>query len=372
MRLNHLIMLNKTWIFLFVAITLYACGDEAPTRTIDRPALQKSTPAIKVEIENEGTVNYGDTIYIKVLPTEEGVTLTNAVAVLMGVNKTLAESADGDLEIPTIISGGGNLRLKIEAQFSTGEKSNRYKDIIVVSPIKANRWGFEVIQRYPHNVDAYTQGLLVHNGYLYEGTGQYGTSRIMQTELTTGKILKEKSLSSDYFGEGITIFDNKIYQLTYKSGKVFVYDLESFENLNEFRYNFKTAEGWGLTHTDSLLIASDGSEMLYFIDPDDFRVLSSLQVFDENGSVKNVNELEYRDGIVYANIYTTAQIIAIDVNTGRVTDIYNARGIMLQSEATTGMDVMNGIAIHPQNGNLLITGKNWSRLYEVRPVPDNS
>jgi len=365
-------MLNKTFLFFLIVPLLAACGNDAPSRVIDRPSLQKSSPAIKVEIENKGSVNYGDTIYMKVFPAKDDVSLTKAVVVLMGANRTLAESSDGNMKIATISSGGGNLRFKIEAHFSSGEKSNRYKDITVVSPEKANNWGFEVVERYPHNADAYTQGLLMYDGFLYEGTGQYGTSKIMKTKLTTGKILKEKSLSSDYFGEGITILDNRVYQLTYKAAKAFVYDLESFEMIGEFRYNFKTTEGWGLTHNDSLLIASDGSEMLYFINPDDFRVQSTLQVFDEKGSVQNVNELEYRNGIIYANIYTTARIVAIDAKTGRVTDNYNARGIMLQSEATTNMDVLNGIAINPLNGNLLITGKNWSRLYEVRPVPENS
>lgn len=364
-------MLYKTLVILFLGVILTSCGDETPTRTIDRPSFKKSSPAIKVEIDQKGTINYGDTIYMKVYPAKEDVILSKVVVELVGTNKVLAESTDGNLKIATINSGGGNLRFKIEARFTSGETSNRYKDITIVSPEKANSWGFEVIERYPHNAHAYTQGLLVHNGFLYEGTGQYGTSKIMKTELTTGKILKEKSLSSDYFGEGITIFDNKIYQLTYKAGKVFVYDLDSFEKTGEYRYNFKTTEGWGLTNNDSLLIASDGSEMLYFLNPDDFSIQSTLQVFDENGSVQNVNELEYRNGIIYANIYTTARIVAIDAKTGRVLDNYNARGIMLQSEATTDMDVLNGIAFNPLNGNFLITGKNWSKLYEVRPVPAN-
>ncbi|NEN22203.1 glutaminyl-peptide cyclotransferase [Cryomorpha ignava] len=365
-------MISKTLNILFIVALLCSCNNDSPTRVIDRPSLLKSSPAIKVEIENRGSVNYGDTIYMKVYPVKDEITLAKVVVELIGTNRILAESTDGNIKIATINSGGGNLRFKIEAEFSSGEKSNRYKDITVVSPEKANNWGFEVVERYPHNAHAYTQGLLVHDGFLYEGTGQYGTSKIMKTELTTGKVLKEESLSSDYFGEGITIFDNKIYQLTYKAGKAFVYDLSSFETTGEFRYSFKTAEGWGLTNNDSLLIASDGSELLYFINPEDFRIVSTLQIFDENGSVENINELEYRNGIIYANIYTTARIVAIDAKTGRVMDNYNARGIMLQSEATADMDVLNGIAFNPLNGNFLITGKNWSKLYEVRPIPANS
>lgn len=365
-------MLNKVWIALFTIALLSSCVDDSPTRTIDRPSLLKSSPGIKVDIKNKGSVNYGDTIYMKVYPAKDDLKLANVVVELIGANRILTASEDGNIKIATTNSGGGNLRFKIEAEFTSGEKSNRYKDITVISPEKPNNWGFEVVERYPHNAHAYTQGLLVHDGYLYEGTGQYGTSKIMKTELTTAKVLKEKNLSADYFGEGITIFDNKIYQLTYKAAKAFVYDLNSFENIGEFRYTFKTTEGWGLTNNDSLLIASDGSEMLYFIRPDDFSIQSTLQVFDENGSVENVNELEYHNGVIYANIYTTARIIAIDAKTGRVLDNYNARGIMLQSETTSDMDVLNGIAFNPLNGNFLITGKNWSKLYEVRPIPVNS
>lgn len=332
----------------------------------------ESSPGIKVEIVNKGEVNYGDTIYIQVSPAKDGNMLKEVRVELINSKRQLATSVNGDIRIATLNSGGGNLRLKIEAEFESGEKSNRYKNVLVVSPEKAGNWNFEVINRYPHSTTSYTQGFLVHDGFVYEGTGTYGGSKLLKTELLTGKVLKQKDISTDYFGEGITIFNDKIYQLTYKASKAFEYDLNSFEKTGEYIYNFSTTEGWGLTNNDTLLIASDGSEMLYFLSPDDFRVVRRLEVFDENGSVDNLNELEYRDGIIYANIYTSARIVAIDSKTGRVTNNYTARGIVLQSETTADMDVLNGIAINPLNGNFLITGKNWSKIYEVRAVPSES
>ena len=365
-------MLNNTRILLLLLVGfLYACGggEEEPGRVLQRPSLGQSGPGIKVEIENKGAVAYGDTIYMEVSPAKDDEKITKVTVEIVNGNRVIAESSDGNIRIPTLKSGGGNLRFKIQAEFASGEKSNRYKNVKVVAPEAPGNWDFEVVARYPHSEHAYTQGLLIHDGYIYEGTGTYGASKIMRSDLKTGKILKEKALSSDYFGEGITIFDNKIYQLTYKAAKAFVYDLDSFEKINEFVYHFQTAEGWGLTHNDTSLIASDGGASLYFLDPNDFSIQKTIEVFDENGSVLNVNELEYRNGVIYANIYTSARIIAIDSKTGMVLDNYTARGVVMQSEATPDMDVLNGIAINPLNGNLLITGKNWSRIYEVRPIP---
>jgi glutamine cyclotransferase len=224
-----------------------------------------------------------------------------------------------------------------------------------------------VVDKYPHDVASYTQGFLVHNGYIYEGTGNYGESRIRKIELASGKVLKEKEMDEDLFGEGITVFGDKLYQVTYKSGRAFVYDLESFELLNEFSYITETGEGWGLTHNDTSLILSDGSSQLYFIDPERFTIEGKLNVFDNKGNVNNLNELEYRDGLIYANIYTQPFIVVINAETGEVLQRYSAVGMVDRSEANSGMDVFNGIAFHPLSGNLLVTGKYWSRIYEVKP-----
>lgn len=358
--------------FLLAAAVIFAaarCTDDKPAkRAVHRPSLDTDAPSIRIKMPGKDAIYYGDTIRMEVEPVTTGPEIKEVTAELVDAKKVIARSADGMLAIPTTLSGGGDFQLRIKATFKDGKESSRYKLLQVLAAEKPENWHFEVVNRYPHDSQSYTQGLVVHDGYVYEGTGTYGGSHLRKLDLKTGKVLLERKLPDAYFGEGIAIYQNKIYQLTYKAGKGFIYDLKTFDPQGEFSYNFLTSEGWGLTSHDSLLIASDGSEMLYFIHPEDFSVTGMLRVFDQNGSVTQLNELEYHNGKIYANIYTTARIVAIDPLTGRVTDNYTASGIMLKSEATPNMDVLNGIAFNPLNGNFLITGKNWSRLYEARPL----
>lgn len=357
---------------LSIVIFTNGCSDEpSNSRALHRPSLDKERPAIRLKLNNDGTIYYGDTIIIDVEALKSENVLINATAAITDLHRVVASAKDGHLVIPTVKTGGGDFQLKIEASFENGKVGMRYKAIQVVAREKPENWHFEVINRYPHDSHSYTQGLFVLDGYIYEGSGTYGGSHLRKLDLKTGKVLRESVLPDAYFGEGIAHFDDKIYQLTYKASKGFIYDLNTFDKKGEFTYDFNTSEGWGLTSHDSSLIASDGSEMLYFIHPQDFSITGYLRVFNQNGSVNRLNELEYYNGKIYANIYTTARIVAIDPISGRVTDTYTASGIMLQSEATPNMDVLNGIAFNPLNGNFLITGKNWSTLYEVRPIPSD-
>lgn len=375
MHLNRLILKSKFLLaFFLTAAILSGCGDDQPdsNRNVSRPSLDKDKPAIRVKMKNQGTLIYGDTIVMDIESVKSAHVLESVSVELVDQDRVVATANDGHLVIPTSKTGGGDFRIRIKGNFEGGQTGSRYKMLHVVAPEPPQSWHFEVLDRYPHDSKSYTQGLLVHDGYIYEGSGTYGGSHIRKQELRTGKVLKEKKLSSDFFGEGITVFEGKVYQLTYKAARAFAYDLETFENVGEFPYNFNTSEGWGLTNNDTALIASDGSAMLYFINPDDFRTVGHLRVFDTNGSVNQLNELEYHNGLIYANIYTTARIVAIDPESGMVVQSYSAAGIMRRSEATANMDVLNGIAFNPLNGHFLITGKNWSTLYEVRPVKQAS
>lgn len=361
-------------IAIVALLLITSCTDDKPSsgRTIDRPSLDKEAPAIRVKLKNKGTIYYGDTLQMDVEPLKSSLSLKNVTVEVVDDKSFRISSKDGHLKIPTQATGGGDFQLKIKAEFEDGSEGSRYKSIQVLAKEPAKSWNLEVLERYPHDGHSYTQGLLVYDGYIYEGTGTYGGSHLRKLDLKTGEVLQEKELSSDFFGEGITIFDGKIYQLTYKASRGFIYDLKTFEKTGDFTYTFNTTEGWGLTNNDTALVASDGSSMLYFIHPENFSINGYLRVFDENGSVEELNELEYYNGIIYANIYTTARIVAIDPKSGRVLNNYFANGIVLKSETTANMDVLNGIAFNPLNGNFLITGKNWSKLYEVRPIPGNS
>jgi glutaminyl-peptide cyclotransferase len=223
---------------------------------------------------------------------------------------------------------------------------------------------YKVLNTYPHDIHAYTQGLIYENGYLYEGTGQYNESSLRKVDIKTGEPSRILNLPGDIFGEGITIFGNKIYQLTYKSQVGFVYEKESFERLQKVYYENK--EGWGLTQNGTQLIMSDGSNLIYFMDPEYFTEIGRLEVYDEKGPVERLNELEYIDGKIYANIYGTDEIVIIDPGSGAVIAKVNFNGILAEKDKHNQIDVFNGIAFNPDHQSIYVTGKYWPKLFEVK------
>ncbi|GAB4207962.1 MAG: glutaminyl-peptide cyclotransferase [Roseiflexaceae bacterium] len=227
-------------------------------------------------------------------------------------------------------------------------------------------YGYRVINTYPHNPESFTQGLIYADGVLYEGTGEYGKSRLLQVKLETGEVLQSHDLASDLFGEGITLFNGKIYQLTWQSRVGFVYNQADFSQTKTFTY---TTEGWGITHDGSRLIMSDGTSMLYTLDPETLEQRPLVEVTDENGPVRNLNELEYIDGRVYANIWLTDRIAQIDPATGRVTAWIDLTGLRAPEQQANGNAVLNGIAYDPATKRLFVTGKLWPNLFEIELVP---
>ncbi len=225
---------------------------------------------------------------------------------------------------------------------------------------------YDVVDVYPHDETAFTQGLIFEDGVLYEGTGLYGQSTLRRVELETGNTLQLYTLPNQFFGEGITIFDDKIIQLTWKSNKGFVYDKNSFELLEEFTY---PTEGWGITHDGSNLIMSDGTATMYFLDPENFTQVSQIEVYaSETEPVTRLNELEYIQGKVYANIWLEEKIAIINPQTGQVIGWINLEGIQ-ELENLDANSVLNGIAYDENKDRLFVTGKRWPQLFEVDLVP---
>lgn len=263
----------------------------------------------------------------------------------------------------------GTHRLKAVARKDDGEEGENYADLLLLSDIKPVQYSFKIINVYPHNPDHFTQGLEIHEGFLYEGTGQEGKSGIFKKNLTSGKILQEHKIENQYFGEGITILNGKIYELTYKSRIGFVYDLNSFDLLKSWTY--KSPEGWGLTNDGTNLIMSDGTEFLSFIDPVTFNMVKSLQVCDDQRLIGNLNELEYIDGEIWANIWLTNQIVRIDAKTGKVTGEIDLSGLLgsTYSKQNSEEDVLNGIAYDHAKKKLYVTGKLWPKLFEIVLIP---
>jgi len=222
---------------------------------------------------------------------------------------------------------------------------------------------YRIVNVYPHDSTAFTQGLVFEDSVLYEGTGLYGQSTLRRVELETGTVVQSTSLSENFFGEGITVFGDKIIQLTWKSGKGFVYDFNSFELLRTFEY---PTEGWGITHNGSALIMSDGTAKLHFLDLETFQIIGEVEVVDEE-PVTLLNELEYVNGRVYANIWQQDKIAIINPETGDVTGWIDLTDINLSEK--NGGDVPNGIAYDQNQDRLFVTGKLWSKLYEIELVP---
>jgi glutamine cyclotransferase len=228
----------------------------------------------------------------------------------------------------------------------------------------ATRYTYSVVNKYPHDTNAFTEGLVYSDGFLYEGTGINGDSSLRRVNLTTGTVLQKDMLPSQYFGEGITIVGNKIIQLTWQSHIGFIYDKTTFALLGNFSY---TTEGWGLTFDGKHLIMSDGSDNLYFLDPTTFQRSGQVSVHDGNTSVVKINELEYINGDVYANIWLTNTIAIINPQTGQVKGWIDLTGLPSEQNQYPNA-VLNGIAFDQTNNRLLVTGKDWPSLYQIKLV----
>ncbi len=260
----------------------------------------------------------------------------------------------------------GTRQLRITAVFDDGTRETYPLRIELKSDIVPALYGYRIINSYPHDIRAFTQGLLYDNGYLYESTGRYGESTLRKVRPETGEVLRSLNLDRDLFGEGLSLHDGKLYQLTWKSHVGFIYDKDSFRVLGRIHY---PTEGWGLTSNGVNLIKTDGSHYLYVMEPQYFTEADRIEVYDNNGKVDNLNELEFIDGNVYANVFDTDYIVIIEPETGRVTGRIDLTGLLDQRYHHPNLDVLNGIAYDRENDRLFVTGKNWPRLFEIEKVP---
>ncbi|MGJ1266040.1 glutaminyl-peptide cyclotransferase [Sphingobacterium spiritivorum] len=263
----------------------------------------------------------------------------------------------------TIGLGNKNLTAKVYAE---GKEDMAYSNVLIV-PESSKQYGFEIINTFPHDTSAFTQGLEFADGIFYESTGRYGLSSLRKVEVNTGKVLKKLDLDSKYFGEGMTIFGNKIVLLTWENNMGLVFDKATFNQTGTFNYE-NSKEGWGLTNDGQRLIKSDGSNKLYFLNAETYKEEGSISVYDENGAVEQLNELEYIDGKVYANVYQKDIIVIIDPKTGAVTGQINLVGMYTNPQRQSFDNELNGIAYDKAGKRLFLTGKKWNQLFEVKLV----
>lgn len=225
---------------------------------------------------------------------------------------------------------------------------------------------YRIVNTYPHDPEAFTQGLEMADGVFYEGTGRFGQSSLRRVDPVSGRVLKIQRLQDNLFGEGITLWGDRIIQLTWRSGTGLVHDRKTFEILKEFYY---PGEGWGLTHDDRHLIMSDGTAFLRELDPVTFREVRRFEVTDQGVPVSNLNELEYVNGRIMANIWTRDRIAIIDPGTGQVTGWLDLAGLKHRLNPGGPVDVLNGIAYDGKTGRLFVTGKLWPRIFEIEMIP---
>ena len=232
----------------------------------------------------------------------------------------------------------------------------------LLSDIDPLEGDYSIKKILPHDTHAYTQGLIVENGKMYEGTGMNGESVLKELNIKTGETIRDIGIPQEHFGEGITIVGNQIIQLTWRSNVGFVYEKSTFKKIREFSYS---TEGWGITFDGKDLIMSDGSENLYYWDTLNYSVLKKVEVYDNHGPIKRLNELEYVDGFVYANVYTTDFIVKIDPKTGKVVERWTMPDLLKESDKLPQTDVLNGIAYDKSTKHFYITGKYWPKMFDI-------
>jgi glutamine cyclotransferase len=257
----------------------------------------------------------------------------------------------------------GRKSLKVVAYKTRSKPQTITRFIIVYSDAAPKRNGYKVIKSYPHDKGAFTQGLVYENGLFYEGTGQVGSSNLRKVEPETGKVIFQLNLEPPLFGEGIAILGERIFQLTWESKVGFVYNKSTLKQINKIYYQ---TEGWGLTTIGDKLLMSDGSNILYIMDPDQYNIISEIEVYDNEKMVDKLNELEYINGEIWANIWQTDLIARIDPVSGKVIAYIDLKGILSDSETDTTIDVLNGIAYDQSGKRIFVTGKNWPKLFEIR------
>lgn len=238
----------------------------------------------------------------------------------------------------------------------------------VVSNVKPKLLTYTIVNTYPHDATSYTQGLEFYRDTLFEGTGQRGTSKLLKTDYKTGKAYKSVNLDGQYFGEGITVLNNKVYQLTWQEATGFIYNADNLEKIKSFEY-FKKVEGWGLCNDGKNLYQSDGSEKIWVLDPETLKESDYINVYSESSKIKSVNELEWVEGKIFGNVYQKDAIAVINPKNGAVEGILDLRELKSKISVATLdplNDVLNGIAYNPKTKTLFVTGKRWDKMFEIR------
>jgi len=250
--------------------------------------------------------------------------------------------------------------------FYDGNKNKKITNTVLHLASKSpSTYTYEIINEYPHDKNAFTQGLEYHNGFLYESTGLNNESSLRKVELKTGKVIKKIDLEAKYFAEGMTIKNNKIFQLTWQANQGFIYDLENFKFEKAFGYG-QSNEGWGLTHNDTHLIKTDGTERMWFLNDKTYKEEYFIETYTNKRKVDKLNELEFINGKIFANVWQKNYILIINPKNGAIEGILDLKGLQKKAGQFGADNVLNGIAYDKENDRLFVTGKRWNKLFEIK------
>ncbi len=356
-------MRTLTVFALFVFLTSFVLVNCAQSSK----RIRKPVTSIKITPKNK---NYtiGDKLTVNFQTKIKDGSLSKTEFFVDGKSVFTSDKIEGSFEIESRNFMVGTRYLKAVSTLSEGTIGENYTDFLLLSDITPQKFGYKIIKTLPHNIDHFTEGLEIRNGFLYESTGQEGTSSIYKIDLSNWKVVKENKLDDKYFGEGITILNGKIYQLTYKTQIGFVHDLNTFELIKTFTY--KNEQGWGFTNDGKYLIMSDGTDYLTYLDPKTLDEVKKIQVCNQKGVIANLNELEYINGEIWANVWMTDTIVRIDPKTGKIVAEIDLKGLLASniSNQKNQVDVLNGIAYDHDKNKIYVTGKFWPKLFEIEIV----
>jgi glutamine cyclotransferase len=336
-----------------------------PVKTQDReiPALPEQLISMDSPENNAGFKLYDH--FKVVLTPEQGKPLPDSVAVYFdGGEVTVLKSEPWQCTITDSMTLKTGRKAVKAVAYREGKQQNTITRMVTIySDVVPKMYGYRVVHTYPHDRDAFTQGLVYNDGFLYEGTGQESGSSLRKVDLTTGKVLMQHNLDASLFGEGITILGDRIYEVTWQNKVGFVYKKSDFDLINKIYYG---TEGWGLTTIDDRIVMSDGSNVLYFYEPEMFTVVSRIEVYDNRQKVDSLNELEYINGEIWANIWMSDLIARIDPETGKVIAYVDMKGLLPKADRGPDTDVLNGIAYDSKGKRIFVTGKRWPKLFEIK------
>lgn len=335
----------KLFIITVLSLSLWTCGDN--------PNGKKNHFVIKTDAKNN-TIALGETVNLS-MDNPKNKTITNVTYHLNGV------AIDKNFTTTDVPLGIHTLTAKVVYEGQTEETTTNLTVLNNKPPVI---YSYNILNEYPHDITSYTQGLEFHNGILYESTGQYGESKLRKVKHDTGEILKSITIGNQYFGEGLTVLNDKIYQLTWKENIGFVYNAETLEKTGSFNYG-KSKEGWGLCNDGKTIYKSDGTHTIWKLNPETLAEEGFIQVFTNTGKIESLNELEYINGKIYANIYQRNGVLIINPKNGAVEGVIDFSPLQKLVKQHPELDVLNGIAYNPDTKTIFVTGKNWDKLFEV-------